>query len=157
MYYNLWIEFGTAVARLLKPEVELLACSTAELAVLHGSGTTWFQTLRYRAVPNSKSNEFNSINLVRHGSSTTFQTGLGESHRDMVFVICLVQAGPIRKWFPLLHVHDLVSFSLVVGKGTRMLLYNTDLSFNWFIIASREKSGFERLLERRLPFCLTVL
>ena len=41
-------------------------------AVLHGNSTTWFQTSRYcRAKV-----EFNSINLVRHGSSTTFETGL---------------------------------------------------------------------------------
>ena len=42
------------------------------LAVLHGSNTTWFQTLHYcRAKV-----EFNSINWVQHGSSTTFETGL---------------------------------------------------------------------------------
>ena len=41
-------------------------------AVLHGSSTTWFQTLRYcRAKV-----EFNSINLVRHSCRTTFETGL---------------------------------------------------------------------------------
>jgi len=41
-------------------------------AVLHGSSTTWFKTSRYcRAKV-----EFNSINLVRHGRSTTFETGL---------------------------------------------------------------------------------
>ena len=40
--------------------------------MLHGSSTTWFQTSRYcRAKV-----EFNSINWVRHGSSTTFETGL---------------------------------------------------------------------------------
>ena len=38
----------------------------------HGSSTTWLQTSRYcRAEV-----EFNSINWVRHGSSTTFETGL---------------------------------------------------------------------------------
>ena len=51
---------------------ELPPCSTASFAELHGSSTTWFQTSRYcRAKV-----EFNSINLVRHGSSTTFETGL---------------------------------------------------------------------------------
>ena len=45
----------------LSYQVELLPCST-----------TWFQTSGYcRAKV-----EFNSINLVRHGSSTTFETGL---------------------------------------------------------------------------------
>ena len=40
--------------------------------VRHGSSTTWFQTSRYcRAKV-----EFNSVNLVRHGCSTTFETGL---------------------------------------------------------------------------------
>ena len=40
--------------------------------MLHGSSTTWFQTSRFcRAKV-----EFNSINLVRHGSSTTLETGL---------------------------------------------------------------------------------
>ena len=42
-------------------QVELLPCST-----------TWFQTSRYCHAKV----EFNSINLVRHGSSTTFETGL---------------------------------------------------------------------------------
>ena len=38
-------------------QVELLPCSTARFAVLHGSSTTWFQTSRYcRAKV-----EFNSI------------------------------------------------------------------------------------------------
>ena len=42
--------------------------------MLHGSSSTWFQTSRYcRAKV-----EFNSINLVRHGSSTTFETGLSQ-------------------------------------------------------------------------------
>ena len=49
----------------------------------------------------------------------------------------------------------LISFvifrSLVVGIGTRMLLYNT---IN--IIVSKEKSGFERLLELCPQFCLIV-
>ena len=40
--------------------------------VRRGSSTTWFQTSRYcRAKV-----EFNSVNLVRHGCSTTFETGL---------------------------------------------------------------------------------
>ena len=40
--------------------------------VRHGSSTTWFQTSRYcRAKV-----EFNSVNLVRHCCSTTFETGL---------------------------------------------------------------------------------
>ena len=44
----------------------------ARLAVLHGSSTTWFQTSCYcRAKV-----EFNSINWVRQGSHTTFETGL---------------------------------------------------------------------------------
>ena len=44
----------------------------ARFALLHGSSTNWFQTSRYcRAKV-----EFNSINWVRHGSSTTFETGL---------------------------------------------------------------------------------
>ena len=50
----------------------ILLCTTGKLAVLHGSSTNWFQTSRYcRAKV-----EFNSINLVRLGSSTTFETGL---------------------------------------------------------------------------------
>ena len=40
--------------------------------MLRGSSTTWFQTSRYcRAKV-----EFNAINLVRHGSTATFETGL---------------------------------------------------------------------------------
>ena len=67
-YHNSRIEFGTAVARVarrLKP--------SRATAVLHGSTTTWFQTSRFcRAKV-----EFDSaINLVRHGSNTTFETGL---------------------------------------------------------------------------------
>ena len=49
-------------------------CSTAKLAELHDRSTTWFQTPRY-CRPKV---EFNSINLIRHGSSTTFDTGLIE-------------------------------------------------------------------------------
>ena len=63
------MEFGTAVARRLKPSGANAVCTT-KLAVLHGSSTTWFQTSRY-----CRTNvEFNSINLVQHGSSTTFET-----------------------------------------------------------------------------------
>ena len=40
--------------------------------MLHGSSTTWFQTSRYCLAKV----EFNLINWVRHGSSTTFETGL---------------------------------------------------------------------------------
>ena len=40
--------------------------------MLHGKGTTWFQTSRYYRVKV----EFNLINLVPHNSSTTFETGL---------------------------------------------------------------------------------
>ena len=75
MYYNVFIIyemsslFGTAVARRL---IELLPCSMANLDLQHGSNTTWFWTsLYFRAQV-----EFNSINLFRHGSSTTFETGL---------------------------------------------------------------------------------
>ena len=53
---------------------------TAKLAVLYDSSTTWFQTSRYcRAKV-----EFNSINLVRHGSSTTFETGLSLPGQPLV-------------------------------------------------------------------------
>ena len=53
--------------------------------VRHDGSTTWFQTSRYcRAKV-----EFNSINLVRHGSSTTFETGLRQvfkhSHHIVVY------------------------------------------------------------------------
>ena len=69
------MEFGTTVARRLKPSGATAVC-TAKLAVLHGSSTTWFQTSRY-----CRANvEFNSINLVRHGSSTTFETGLEQAN-----------------------------------------------------------------------------
>ena len=70
------MEFGTAVARRLKPSGATAVC-TAKLAVLHCSSTTWLQTSRYcRAKV-----EFNSINnLVRHGSSTTFETGLEQAN-----------------------------------------------------------------------------
>ena len=48
--------------------------AVARFAVLHGSSATWFQTSRYcRAKV-----EFNSINFVRHGSSSTFETGVSE-------------------------------------------------------------------------------
>ena len=69
------MEFGTTVARRLKPSGANAVCTT-KLAVLHGSSTTWFQTSRY-----CRANvEFNSINLVRHGSSTTFETGLEQAN-----------------------------------------------------------------------------
>ena len=58
-----------AIARRLKPS---RPTSTARFAVLHGSSTTWFQKSRYYRAKV----EFNSINSVRHGSSTTFETGL---------------------------------------------------------------------------------
>ena len=54
----------------------LLTCSTTKLAVLHGSSTTLFQGSRYCHAKV----EFNSINLVRHGSSTKFETGLSKVH-----------------------------------------------------------------------------
>ena len=44
------IEFGTVVARRLKPN--------RATAMVHGSSTTWFQTSRYRRAKV----EFNSIN-----------------------------------------------------------------------------------------------
>ena len=53
-------------------QVKLLPCSTERLAVLHGSSTTWFQTSCYCRTKV----EFNSINWVRHSSSTMFETGL---------------------------------------------------------------------------------
>ena len=69
------MEFGTTVARRLKPSGANAVCS-AKLAVLQGSSTIWFQTSRY-----CRTNvEFNSINLVRHGSSTTFETGLEQAN-----------------------------------------------------------------------------
>ena len=69
------MEFGTAVARRSKTSGANAVCTT-KLAVLHGSRTTWFQTSRY-----CRANvEFNSINLVRHGSSTTFETGLEQAN-----------------------------------------------------------------------------
>ena len=69
------MEFGTAVARRLNPSGANAVCTT-KLAVLLGSSTTWFQTSRY-----CRANvEFNSINLVRHGSSTTFETGLEQAN-----------------------------------------------------------------------------
>ena len=46
--------------------------STARLAVLHGSSTTWFQTSRHCRTKV----EFSSINWLRHSSSTTFETSL---------------------------------------------------------------------------------
>ena len=47
-----------------------LDCTVARLQ--HDTSMIWFQTSRYcRAKV-----EFDSINLVRHGSSTTFETGL---------------------------------------------------------------------------------
>ena len=52
----------------------------AKLAVLHGSSTTWFQTSRYCHAKV----EFNSINLVRYGSSTTFETGLSVFNGGLV-------------------------------------------------------------------------
>ena len=69
------MELGTTVARRLKPSGATAVC-TAKLAVLHSSSTIWFQTSRY-----CRANvEFNSINLVRHGSSTTFETGLEQAN-----------------------------------------------------------------------------
>ena len=53
-----------AVARRLK--------KSRATAVLHDSSTNLFQTTRYCHAKV----EFNSINLVRHGSSTKFETGL---------------------------------------------------------------------------------
>ena len=68
-----WVRHGTSAKfEKKKPAYIILLCTTAKLAVLHDGSTTWFQTSRYcRAKV-----EFNSINLVRHGSSTTFETGL---------------------------------------------------------------------------------
>ena len=96
MYSNVFISYELssarhAVARRLKPSRATALCSTAKLAVLHGSSTTWFQTSRYcRAKV-----EFNSINWVRHCSSTTFETGL----RFFFFSIvhCLVHCIPTTK------------------------------------------------------------
>ena len=49
--------------------------------MLHDNSTTWFQTSRY-----CRANvEFNSINWVRHGSSTTFETGLRLRCKDMKY------------------------------------------------------------------------
>ena len=60
---SLWIEFVTAVAQRLKP--------SWATAVLHGSSTTWFQTLHYcRAKV-----ELYLINWVQHDCSTTFEMG----------------------------------------------------------------------------------
>ena len=65
-----WVRHGGSTT--FETKSSYLPRSTARVAVLHGSSTTWFQTSRYcRAKV-----EFNSINLVRHGSRTTFETGL---------------------------------------------------------------------------------
>ena len=97
-------------------------CSTAKIAllfvclfvfvfvvVLHGSSSTWFQTSRYcRAKV-----EFNSINLVRHGSSKTFETGLSLPGHPLVLQERF-SAGDPRHLRPpwagrgLEHVRDLV-------------------------------------------------
>ena len=79
MYSNVFIIYELSSARQYPEsrddwnQVELLPYSTESFAVLHGRTTTWFQTSRYcRAKV-----EFDSaINLVRHDSSTTFETGL---------------------------------------------------------------------------------
>ena len=86
MYFNVFLIYELSSARQQRDvwnQVELLPCTTAKLAVLHGSRTTWFQTSRYcRAKV-----EFNRISLVRHGSSTMFETGLRH----------LVKYGALRK------------------------------------------------------------
>ena len=61
--------------------------------MLHGSSSTWFQTSRYcRAIV-----EFSSINLVRHGGSTTFETGLREKKQTML--ISQQRNGPTSSYF----------------------------------------------------------
>ena len=65
-----WVRHGSSATY----ETKSCHCRVARqpCRILHGSSTTCFQTSRYcRAKV-----EFNSVNLVRHGSSTTFETGL---------------------------------------------------------------------------------
>ena len=51
--------------------------------MLHGTSTTWFQTSHYcRAIKV----EINSIDRVRHGNSTTFETGLKDSFHMTVWL-----------------------------------------------------------------------
>ena len=102
--------------------------SSARLAVLHGSSTTWFQTSRYcRAKV-----EFNSINWVRHGSSTTFETGL---------------------IFPILNVRDVfldcldLSFIIFKPPASRSRAYcdcNPIRAFDTFVISKEPISKTSR-------------
>ena len=56
----------------------LLSCSTVA-RLQHDTSTTWFQTSNLiQSNGTAAKVEFNSINLVRHGSSTTFETGLSK-------------------------------------------------------------------------------
>ena len=76
--FNLSIEFGTAVVRRLKP--------SRVTAVQHGKACRATRSTRQQhdllsnvALYCPAKVEFNSINLVRHGSSTSFETGLSQS------------------------------------------------------------------------------
>ena len=103
----------------------------ARLAVLHGSSTTWFQTSRYcRAKV-----EFYSINWVRQGSSTTFETGLKRLRSPVeIFIV-----------FHLKYSKNLqqanVTALRVLSKWTQLFLnwaiqFSTDtilLLFFWFV------------------------
>ena len=51
--------------------------------MFHGSSMTWFQTSRYCQAKV----EFNSINLVWHGSSTTFETRLTLEYQQVMFIL----------------------------------------------------------------------
>ena len=69
MYANVFIIYELSSAWQLPDvwkQVVLLPCRTAKRAVLDGRGTNWFQTSCNRGAKL----EFNSINWVRHDSST---------------------------------------------------------------------------------------
>ena len=98
----------------------LLPCSTASFAVLHGSSSIWFQTSRYYRARV----EFNSINLVRHGSSTTFETGQrnlypqGKAYVDHFvnfeapsFLGVLFR---LRGFLHIIHTHQIPSMNFIV-------------------------------------------
>ena len=87
---------------------------------LHGSSTTWFQTSRYCCARA----EFNLSNLVRQGSSTTFERGLN-CWRTMTSASSFLDLSlPLTRELP--HSHS----RLIENKG-----------FGWNKIQPREDKG----------------
>ena len=95
-----WVRYGGSATF----ETKSSYCRVARQglpAALHGSSTTWFHTSPYcRAKV-----EFNSINWVQHGSSTTFETGL--NYRSVCNIL-----------FELLLFAELLEFKATTTRGS---------------------------------------